>query len=176
MEEGTIVCAACDAPPDFEANFDIVRAGRGLRYSFPCKGRREGCKGSVTMSRGDIEEYLVHREAGKSIRILSRLDDVFEKAAGDAVDARFDAGERAAATHAAVAVSKLRLQVAGFLQKAQPMAVGSVQIANFAPNGPVAKELVAMVQERFGKSLSGEDAGMDADFESHPVEATEGLV
>ena len=56
------------------------------------------------------------------------------------------------------------------------MAVGSVQIANFAPNGPVAKELVAMVQERFGKSLSGEDAGMDADFESHPVEATEGLV
>ena len=158
----TFVCIECQTGPDLKAEFEIIRAGRdGYRYQFPCKGHREGCKGIVTLNRREIEDFVTLHEAGKAHGLLNRLEEVFTQSASDAMNPGFDAGERATATHAAVAVAKLKLQVGGILQKqGTPVTVqNQVAIQNFSPDGPVVKRLMEIAKEKFQKSLPEPTAG-----------------
>lgn len=154
-EEG-FVCVECQTGPDLKAEFEILRRGReGYRYAFPCKGHREGCKGSVVLGRKDIEDLVSLHEAGRAHLLLDSLEDAFQKNIEDATAGGHDPGERSAATHAAVAVAKLKLQVAGIIQKqGAPVTVqNQVAIGNFSPDGPVAKRLMEIAKEQFAKSL-----------------------
>lgn len=152
----TFVCIECQTGPDLKAEFEIIRAGRdGYRYQFPCKGHREGCKGIVTLNRREIEDFVTLHEAGKAHGLLNRLEEVFDQNVSDAKNPGFDAGERATATHAAVAVAKLKLQVGGILQKqGTPVTVqNQVSVQNFSPDGPVVKRLMEIARERFNDRL-----------------------